>query len=63
MLGLFIVLYGLEGWYLHLPVRMDQNVPRFKEICTSLRGEWGKISLEQVPEVVLVNVLNAVKLF
>ena len=63
MLGIFIVLYGLEGLYLHIPVWMGQKVSHFREICTYLKGEWGKISSEQVPEVVLVDVLITVKVF
>ena len=64
MLGLFIVLYGLKGLYLHdVPVWMGQKGSRLRDICTSLRGGWGQISSEQVPEAVPVDVLNTVKMF
>ena len=32
MLGLFIVLYGLEGIYLHVSVRIAQKESQFREI-------------------------------
>ena len=31
ILGLLIVLYGLEGWYLHVPVWMVQKFAPLKE--------------------------------
>ena len=49
--------------YLHVLVWMVQKGSHFREICTSLRGGFGKFSSEQEPKVVLVDVLNAVKLF
>ena len=58
-----MVLYCLEGLYLHVPVWMVQKGSHFREICTSLRWGWCKFSLEQEPKVVLADVLNAVKLF
>ena len=68
MLCLFIVLYGLEGLYLHVPVWMGQKGSRFREICTSLIGGEGGgpgkfLSSEQVPVVVLADVLNTVNVF
>ena len=63
MLGLLIVLYGLEGLHLHAPVLMVQKGTHFREMCISQRGGLGKFSLEQEPKVVEVDVLNAVKLF
>ena len=44
MLGLFIVLYGLEGIYVHVSDWIVQKESQFTEICTSRRGEWGKFS-------------------
>ena len=44
MLGLFIVLYGLEGIYLHVSVWIAQKESQFREICSSQRGAWGKFS-------------------
>ena len=44
MLGLFIVLYGLEGIYLHVSVWIAQKASQFSEICTSRRGGGGKFS-------------------
>ena len=38
MLGLLIVLYGLEGLHLHAPVWMVQKGSHFREMCTSQRG-------------------------
>ena len=58
-----LILYGLEGLYLHVAVWMVQNGSYLREIWTSLRGGWGKFSSEQEPKVVLVDVLNAVILF
>ena len=50
--------------YLHVPVWMGQKGSRFREICTSLRGAGVNFpSSDQVPEVVMVDVLNTVKLF
>ena len=40
MLGLFIVLYGLEGIYLHVSVWIAQKESQFREISTSRRGGW-----------------------
>ena len=63
MLCLLIVLYGLEGLYLHVPVCMVQKGSHLRKICTSPRerGGGGKCSSEQEPKVILVDVLNAVK--
>ena len=44
MLGLFIVLYGSEGIYLHVSVWIAKKESQVREICTSRRGGGGKFS-------------------
>ena len=63
MLGFLTDFYSLEGLHLHLPVWMVQKRSHFREIFTSQRKGWGKLSSEQEPKVVLIDALNAVKLF
>ena len=41
MLGLFIVLYGFEGIYLHVSVWIAQKESQFRENCSSQRGAGG----------------------
>ena len=41
MLGVFIVLYSLEGMYLHVSVWIAQKQIQFRDICTSRSGGGG----------------------
>ena len=48
MLRLFIVLFGLEGLYLHVPVWMGQKGSRFRErTCCNLAGFVPTMDLDE----------------